>query len=230
MAKEENNKGTSMLATLKQELSKEKQEEVVATEINPTFSQPKIQKPEPIDKEIELDPKRYIVSKTDPKGIIEYGNEYFVEISGYQEHELIGQPHNIIRHPDMPKIIFRLMWERISEGENIVAMVKNLSKSGRYYWVITDFDTKINKFTGEIESYYAYRKAAPKHAIKKIEPLYQKLLKIEKESGIEGARKYLVGYLETQNKTYDQFIEEITEVKGLAKFWFRAMKKLFGHK
>ncbi|MEJ2500674.1 MAG: PAS domain S-box protein, partial [Campylobacterales bacterium] len=62
--------------------------------------------PQPVDEEIKLDPKKYIVSKTDPKGIIEYGNDYFVEISGYKESELIGQPHNIIRHPDMPKVVF----------------------------------------------------------------------------------------------------------------------------
>ncbi|MEJ2469266.1 MAG: PAS domain S-box protein, partial [Campylobacterales bacterium] len=68
--------------------------------------------PQPVDEEIKLDPKKYIVSKTDPKGIIEYGNDYFVEISGYKESELIGQPHNIIRHPDMPKVVFKLMWDR----------------------------------------------------------------------------------------------------------------------
>ena len=64
--------------------------------------------PTPIDHEIKLDPKRYIVSKTDPKGFIEYGNDYFVEISGYTEAELLGQPHSIIRHPDMPKIIYKI--------------------------------------------------------------------------------------------------------------------------
>ena len=73
--------------------------------------------PEPIDRQIRLNPKKYIVSKTDPKGILEYGNDYFVEISGYSESELIGKPHNIIRHPDMPKAVFKMMWDRINEGK-----------------------------------------------------------------------------------------------------------------
>ncbi len=63
----------------------------------------KLTKPTPIEKEIKLDPSRMIMSKTDPKGIIEYANDYFMEISGYEEYELMGQPHNIIRHPDMPR-------------------------------------------------------------------------------------------------------------------------------
>lgn len=223
----ENNKRLGMLATLKHDLSKETKE---TKKESTAFSQPKIEKPTSIDKEIPLDPKRYMVSKTNSKGIIEYGNEYFVEISGYQEHELVGQPHNIIRHPDMPKIIFRLMWERIEDSENIVALVKNLSKSGKYYWVITEFETKINKFSGQIESYYAYRKPAPANAVKQVEPIYQKLIKIEKESGIEGSRKYLIGFLETQGKSYDEFIEELTEVKGFSKFWSKIMRAIFGSK
>ena len=69
--------------------------------------------PQPVDEQIKLDAKRYIVSRTDPKGVIEYGNDYFVEISGYKGSELVGQPHNIIRHPDMPRIVFKMMWDRI---------------------------------------------------------------------------------------------------------------------
>ena len=101
----------------------------------------------PESQEIKLDPKKYILSKTDTKGIIEYGNEYFVEISGYSEEELIGKPHNIIRHPDMPKIVFKLLWQRIKNREDITAVVKNLAKDGRYYWVMTEFDIKVDKIT-----------------------------------------------------------------------------------
>jgi len=187
----------------------------------------KITKPDPIDKEIELDPKRYIMSKTDPRGIIEYGNEYFVEISGYKESELIGRPHNMIRHPDMPKIIFKLMWDRLENRKNIYAIVKNLAKSGRHYWVMTDFDLKINKSTNEVVGYFAYRRAAPKHAIKQAEKLYAKLVEIEKERGMEGSEKYLLGFLEERGQTYDQFIDDITKNNGLVKLWFKAMKKFF---
>jgi PAS domain S-box-containing protein len=184
--------------------------------------------PTPVNERIKLDPKKYIVSKTDPKGIIEYGNDYFVEISGYKESELIGQPHNIIRHPDMPKVIFKMMWDRLKSGQNIMAVVKNMAKSGRYYWVITDFEPKKDKITNEIISYTAYRKAAPDDVIKTIEPIYTKLLEIEKESGMEGAEKFLRGFLEEKNMSYDDFIDKLVGNKGLFKIFFSTMKKLFG--
>lgn len=185
-------------------------------------------KPLPKNEEITLDPKRYIVSKTDPKGLITYGNDYFVEISGYREAELIGKPHNIIRHPDMPKVIFKLMWDRIQKGQSIMALVKNMAKDGRYYWVITEFESKKDKLTNEIKGYTAFRKAATKSAIKSIEPIYQKLLEIETQSGMEAAEKYLVGFLEEKNQSYDEFINQIVGNKGLFKVFFAAMKKLFG--
>ncbi|WP_456382059.1 PAS domain S-box protein [Hydrogenimonas sp.] len=185
-------------------------------------------RPTPINEEIKLNPKRYIVSKTDTKGIIEYGNDYFVEISGYKETELLGQPHNIIRHPDMPRVIFKMMWDRIQNRRNIFALVKNLAKDGRYYWVVTEFETKVDPITEEIVGYTAFRRAAPKEAVKKIEPIYKKLVEIESVGGIEASEKYLRGFLEEQGKTYDEFIDEIIGNKGLFKAFFKLMKKIFG--
>jgi PAS domain S-box-containing protein len=181
----------------------------------------------PTGKQIELSPKKYIVSKTDAKGVIEYGNDYFVEISGYSENELIGQPHSIIRHPDMPKIAFKLMWDRIKEGKNFMAIVKNLAKNGDHYWVVTEFEPKKDTITGEIISHTAFRKAAPQKAIDAIEPIYAELVKIEKEHGMEGSEKYLRGLLDEQHKTYDEFIDELVGNKGLFKIFFAAMKKFF---
>ncbi len=186
-----------------------------------------MKRPKPLNRERVLDPKRYIVSKTDPKGVITYGNDYFVEISGYTEAELIGQPHNIIRHPDMPKIAFKLMWDRIKKGENFIAVVKNLAKDGSYYWVVTDFEAKMDPLTNEPVGYTAFRKAAPKSAVEAIEPIYKKLVEIEKNSGMEGSEAYLKGFLEEQGKTYDDFINEIVGNKGIFKMFFTAMKKLF---
>jgi len=186
-----------------------------------------MKRPEPIDNEIKLNTKRYIVSKTNPQGIIEYGNDYFVEISGYRESELIGKPHSIIRHPDMPKIAFKLMWDRISKGNNFIAVVKNLAKDGSYYWVVTDFEPKVDPITNEIISHTAFRKAASQDAIDAITPIYKKLIEIEKESGMEASEKFLRGFLENKKTTYDEFIDEIVENKGLFKLFFKAMKKLF---
>jgi len=186
-----------------------------------------MKRPEPILNEIQLDPKRYIVSKTDPKGIIEYGNDYFVEISGYSESELIGQPHSIIRHPDMPKVVFKMMWDRINKAQNIMAVVKNMAKDGSYYWVVTEFEPKVDPITNEIISHTAFRKAAPRKAIEAIEPIYAKLLEIEAIGGMDASEKYLRGYLEEKGIGYDDFVNGIVGNKGVFKIFFTLMKKLF---
>jgi len=89
----------------------------------------------PIDHEISFGENEFIVSKTDLKGNITYGNELFIKISGYDEKEFIGAPHSILRHPDMPRAVFALLWKQISKGEEIFAFVKNLAKDGSFYWV-----------------------------------------------------------------------------------------------
>ncbi len=167
--------------------------------------------PIPIDKEINLDPSKTIMSKTDARGIIEYANSYFMEISGYEEYELMGQPHNIIRHPDMPQVIFKLLWERINKGENIHAFVKNLAKDGRYYWVLTNFETKFDE-NGAIVSHYARRKAAPRSAVYEIEKLYKTLRAIELRQDMKTAENYFKGLLEEKQMTYDDFILNLLNI------------------
>jgi len=164
-----------------------------------------IKRPEPIDREIPLDPFQTIMSKTDKKGIIEFANDYFMQICGYKEWELMGQPHNVIRHPDMPKIIFKILWDRLFEGKNIHAVVKNLAKDGSYYWVVTDFQNKYDE-NGEIIALYSRRKAVPENIKLYFSELYSKLLKIEEVGGMEAAGIYLNGLLDDAGMTYDEFI------------------------
>jgi len=183
--------------------------------------------PSPIENEIKLSDTRYIVSKTDSKGVITYANDYFIEICGYSEKELLGQPHNIVRHPDMPKIAFKLMWDRIKKGENFIAVVKNLAKDGSYYWVVTDFEPKVDPITNEIISHTAFRKAAPRKAIETMAPIYATLLKIEQEDGMEASELFLRGFLEENKTTYDDFINKTVGNSGLFKIFFKAMKKIF---
>lgn len=187
-------------------------------------------KPHPIDREIELDPKKSLTSKTDATGIIEYSNDYFVQINGYKESELVGRAQNIIRHPDMPKIIFKRMWNRLENRQNISALVKNLAKDGSYYWVLTDFEIKVDKETDEINSYISHRRAAPRSAIAQIEKLYKKLVEIEKQRGIEGSEKYLIGFLEERGQSYDAYIDEITENGGAIKRLIKTVQGLFTSK
>ena len=168
-------------------------------------------KPIPLDEEIQLDPKRYIVSETDEKGKITYCNDYFIEVCGYSKEELIGSPHNIIRHPDMPKVVFKLLWETISQGKNINAVVKNLAKDGRYYWIFTEFESRKDTDTGKIIGYHAARKKISKHVIEVIAKLYAKLLEIEKTQDIEASQKYLVEFLKEKgdDMEFANIMEEI---------------------
>jgi len=90
-----------------------------------------------LDQEIELDKDTIIVSETDEKGKILYANEDFCKICGYTKDELIGKPHNIIRHPDVPKVVFKELWETIKNQRLWQGIVKNKAKNGGYYWVHT---------------------------------------------------------------------------------------------
>jgi len=168
-------------------------------------------KPTPIDKEIALDPKRYIVSETDEKGKITFVNDYFMEVSGYTRDELIGKSHNIVRHPDMPKVVFKLLWETISEGKNINAVVKNLAKDGRYYWIFTEFESRKDADTHEIIAYHADRKTISPHILDVIVDLYAKLLKIEQKDGVEASEKYLIEFLKEKGDdvNFVNIMEEI---------------------
>lgn len=170
-----------------------------------------MKKPNPIDEEIELDPKRYIVSETDAKGKITYANDYFMEVSGYTQEELIGQPHSIVRHPDMPKVVFKLLWETLKKGKNINAVVKNLAKDGRYYWIFTEFEIRKNTDTGEIIGYHASRKTISKHVIEIMADLYKELLAIEKSEGVDASEKYLVSFLKEKGDdvNFANIMEEI---------------------
>lgn len=165
----------------------------------------------PKNEEIELDPKKYIISETDEKGKITFCNDYFVEISGYSKDELIGQSHNIIRHPDMPKIVFKLLWETIGKGGNINAVVKNLAKDGRYYWIFTEFETKKDAESGKIIGYSASRKTISKHVVEIIADLYRVLLKIEQEQSMEKSEDYLNNFLKEKGDdvTFSNIMEEI---------------------
>jgi hypothetical protein len=127
----------------------------------------------------------------------------------------------------MPKVVFKMMWDRINKAQNIMAVVKNLAKDGSFYWVVTEFEPKVDPITNEVISHTAFRKAAPQKAIEAISPIYEKLLDIEKEAGMEASEKYLRGYLEENKTTYDDFINELVGNKGLFKIFFTAMKKLF---
>lgn len=129
----------------------------------------------PIDQEYIFN-EGVIVSQTDAKGVITYANKLFCEVSGYKADELFGQPHNIIRHPDMPSAVFAKMWETIQGGQAWNGLVKNLRKDGLYYWVETEILPIKDEENGTVTGYIAARKIASRKDIKENEEIYKKML------------------------------------------------------
>ena len=170
---------------------------------------PTIKRPTPIDEEVIWDKRSTLMSRTNKNGHIMASNEALQEVSGYTEAELYDQPHSLIRHPDMPKVVFKILWENLKGRQNFHAIIKNLSKSGKYYWVITNFEIIRNE-KDEITAFVSYRKALPKSLINEhIAPLYERLLKIEKANGMEVSERYFKGFLEDRKTTYDKFIRTL---------------------
>lgn len=151
-----------------------------------------------------LSKDEFIVSKTDKKGHIIYGNKTFIKISGYEEKELLSKPHSILRHPDMPKVVFKLLWERLKDGNEIFAYVKNLCKDGSYYWVHANV-TVTKDERGNVVDYHSVRRKASEKAMQTIPKLYEKL-KIEESRSIDASKKTLESILLKEGKSYDDFI------------------------
>ena len=186
-----------------------------------------IYRPIVLDEEIKFSKKKFIVSKTDLKGNIIFTNKNFSEVSGYNEAELIGAPHNILRHPDMPKAVFFIVWQALLAGQPISGVVKNLAKSGKYYWVIADLEPKFN-VKGEIIALTAFRRAAPQDVIDTTEELYATMLAIEKKHGMEKSLAYLEAFLEEHDLNYNEFIEELIKPKGIIAVLLNTFKRLVG--
>jgi len=156
--------------------------------------------------ELRFDENLFIVSKTDLKGRITYANDLFIEISGYKEDELLGTPHNILRHPDMPKAIFKLLWDRVQAGNEIFAYVKNRTKNNFYYWVHAYITPIIDTKTNQLIGYHSVRRSPSSKGIEIIEPLYQKMLSAEKQGGVSASHAILENTLSQLKVSYDAFI------------------------
>jgi len=130
-------------------------------------------RPEPVNNEYFFEPA-VIISETDAKGRITYVNRKLAEISGYDKKELIGKPHNILRHPDMPKAVFKDMWNTIKAGKEWSGLIKNLRKDGQFYWV-QQFTKPIFDKEGAIIGYIAARKIPSRVDVEKIEERYKQM-------------------------------------------------------
>lgn len=152
----------------------------------------------------------FIVSKTDTRGIITYCNEIFMEFAKYSVQGLLGQNHNIIRHPDMPRIIFKLLWDTIKTGNEINAYVKNMASDGSFYWVFANITPVYNE-QGTIVGYYSVRRKPEKRILDNvIIPLYKQLLDEEKKNPISSqmiaSGNLLNQILKEKGVSYEEFI------------------------
>ena len=151
-----------------------------------------------------------IVSKTDCKGIITYANHTFIRVAGYTEDELLGKPHNIIRHPDMPRCVFKLLWDTIEAGNEIFAYVVNLCKNGDHYWVLAHV-TPTYDDTGRITGYHSSRRKPEREPIHAVAGIYKLLLEKEQSysdwrEGMQAATELLVSKLDEVGMQYDEFV------------------------
>ena len=127
-------------------------------------------------------------------------------MSGYKENELIGTPHNILRHQDMPKAVFKLLWDRAQEGKEVFAYVKNRTKTGLFYWVHAYITPITDNKTKKIIGYHSVRRSPSQKGLDVIRPLYEKMLSAEQSNGVQASLSLLDNTLSQLKVSYDEFI------------------------
>jgi len=152
-----------------------------------------------------------IVSKTDLKGKITYGNHLFFSLAGYTEAQVIGQPHNMIRHPEMPRCVFKLLWDTLQAGKEIFAYVVNRSGNGDHYWVFAHV-TPSKDASGNIVGYHSNRRVPNREVLEStIIPLYKQLLAEEQKhnspkDGMAASTQMLMDLCKEKGLTYEELM------------------------
>ena len=151
----------------------------------------------------------FIVSKTDLKGRITYCNRIFVEFSGFEPHQLLGAQHNIVRHPDMPRGVFKFLWDTIAQKNECFAYVKNMSRDGGFYWVFANITPDLDA-QGQAVGYFSVRRKARPAAIAVLKEVYQLMLDEERRAGpkdaCDASLALLTGILNQKGISYEQLI------------------------
>ncbi len=164
----------------------------------------------PTGVERTLGEEELIVSKTDLKGRITYANDVFIRMARYPAHELIGAPHSLIRHPDMPRCVFKLLWDTIEAKREIFAYVVNLAADGSHYWVYAHVTPTLDN-QGSIIGYHSNRRKPDRAPIERVKPIYALLLAEEArhanaKEGMHASFNMMVDYLKQQGVGYDEFV------------------------
>lgn len=161
-----------------------------------------------------------IVTKTDLKGRITYANDVFCRISDLTEAEVIGQPHNVIRHPEMPRAVFKLLWDTVQQDREIFAYVVNLAADGAHYWVLAHV-TPSRDVHGRLVGYHSNRRRPGAEPVARVKSLYQQLLAEEArhpravDAATAGAA-LLDRILTEQGTTYERHVWDLTNAAEAA--------------
>jgi len=166
----------------------------------------------PNSREIQLDPDELIISKTNATGHITYANRVFMRIAGYSEAQLLGKPHSIIRHPDMPRGVFRFMWKTLQAGQEFFGIVKNYTASGDFYWVFANI-TPDYGLNHQLHGYYSVRRQPCREAITAVQAIYSQMLNIEAQhSKIEApdaSMNWLLEQVRQQGTDYQSLVLQL---------------------
>ena len=152
-----------------------------------------------------------IVSKTDLKGHITYANDVFLRVSGFTEEELLGAPHSLIRHPEMPRCVFKLLWDTIEKGQEVFAYVKNMTKAGDHYWVFAHVTPSYDA-NKQIIGYHSNRRVPERRVIEgAIIPLYAQLLAEERrhangKESLASGFQFLTDFVQSKGMSYDELV------------------------
>ncbi|MCA9793769.1 MAG: PAS domain-containing protein [Candidatus Eremiobacteraeota bacterium] len=162
-----------------------------------------------------------IVSKTDPKGIITYANPVFQRVAGYTEKELLGQAHNLIRHPAMPRSVFALLWDTIAAGNEIFAYVINMCKGGDHYWVLAHVSPTFGPDHKTIVGYHSSRRSPARAAIGAVEPIYAAILAEEQKVSnpkqqVQVGLNFVTQFLHSQGQSYEEFLFSVVAATAAA--------------
>lgn len=164
--------------------------------------------------EIKLCEDEIIISKTDPKGRFTYANRRFMQIAGYSEPELLGKHHNLIRHPDMPKGVFRLLWQTLQAGKEFFGYVKNATSDGGFYWVFANI-TPDYKSDLTLAGYFSVRRRPNYQAVQQVSEWYKKMLAIEANEtpsrAAEASLDWLKEQIKQQGCSYNELLTRLEE-------------------
>ena len=157
-----------------------------------------------------LGEEELIVSKTDLKGRITYANDIFLRMAKYSYTELMGAPHSLIRHPDMPRCVFQLLWDTLQAKREIFAYVVNLAKDGSHYWVFAHVTPTFDD-RGNIVGYHSNRRKPDPVPIECIKPIYKALCEQEgrhanAKEGMRASFDMMLGLLKQKGRAYDEFV------------------------